>query len=163
MSLCFVRPRDMFQTIFDNLKPGGWIESQDYLMKSIPANDSLTERVAQSAAVEAQRLLIDVIATIPGYNREIFSPDMWKAELINIGFVDVQEKIVLFPASAWHTGDAKQHHIGLVARKMLMDAMDTGLVKVFALAGWSEERIAALVRRTIQDHDDPTYQTYAAM
>lgn len=161
MFSAFVDPKGMIRKIYDNLKPGGWVEYQDQVIESVPADDSMRERLAKTAGVEAQRLWAKGFAAIPGFSREVLSPKHYKEWLIEAGFVDVVEHVVLCPASPWHT-ETKQKHLGFVAAQLLNKAMENS-PKILAYAGLNEDQSAALVRRCREELEDPGYRVYFPM
>lgn len=155
MSMCFVRPKNLVQRIYENLKPGGWVEFQDYTFESHPANESLRERVAQSASRQAEQLIAKGLTSMPGYSREIVPLEQWKDWLVEIGFVDVEVKVVMCPISPWST-DPKLKQIGHGGSETALSAI-TAFQTMLASAGWGEDEIEALRQGIIKEHQDPTH------
>lgn len=158
MFMCFLRPQALVQTMYDNLKPGGWVEFQDYTMESQPAHEGMRDRIAHSASVQIENLIIKGLQTMPTYSRELVKVDQWKEWMAEAGFVDIKVDTVLCPMSPW-SSDPRLNEIGRLGSETTFSAIKA-FEKMLASAGWSEEEVEALQQGIIKEHQDPTYQSY---
>lgn len=161
MTLCFLRPKALVQTIFDNLKPGGWVEFQDYTFDDQPANDTpgLRDRVARSASKQAVEIIRKGLQSLPGHRREVIADlEQWKGWLKDVGFVDIDVKIVLCPMNPW-SSDPRLKEIGQVGSESALSAV-SAMSQVLVAGGWSEIEVEELQQRLYEEHHDPTYQAY---
>lgn len=94
MSTCFNNHNDVVRKIYDNLRPGGWIESQEL---SMPVDSD--DNSHRGGAIHRWGYLACAGAVAKGRDRQI--PRKYKQCLEEIGFVDVVENKVKLPGNGW--------------------------------------------------------------
>ncbi|ORY55836.1 S-adenosyl-L-methionine-dependent methyltransferase [Pseudomassariella vexata] len=106
MASCFSEAshREIMRKCFDNLEPGGWVEYQDIHAHVESIDDSL-----QGTALQRWVGLVNAGAAVQG--KDLWVASKYRAMLIETGFVDVEERVVLCPGNNWPV-DARQRQMG---------------------------------------------------
>lgn len=90
--------RTVMQSAYDCLAPGGYIEIQDY---ELPPK-SLDGSVKETALERWGELLIEAAKVA---SRPIGCCESFKEWLENVGFVDIQQQVFVWPTNPWPKGD----------------------------------------------------------
>ncbi|KAK7918404.1 hypothetical protein PG985_010278 [Apiospora marii] len=91
---CFNDPFKVFRSAFANLKPGGWIEIHD--------TEAQPQRMDGSTEGMALRRWADaVINGAASMGRDIQVSNRYRDWLIEAGFVDVEERKLMWPCNPW--------------------------------------------------------------
>ena len=149
----------LFKECFAQVKPGGWVEFQEFVMP-IGCDDGSAG--PESATAEWSKHLMQAMENA-GIDISVpagkFGP--WLEEA---GFVGIEHRFVKWPIGPWMDG-ARQKEIGKLEWKNFMESLDAVSLKPLSAMGWEKERIDALlngVRTEAMDPDIHTYlQTYA--
>lgn len=134
---CFDDPRGVLQRIYDNLKPGGWVEYQDSAMELVGSDDA-SEAIVQASPlaqwVEYMRVgLHNVKGRDPDVTRKLKG---WMGEM---GFVDVVERRVLMPVNGWPL-DPDDSRLGRFLRLDTEKVVESS-VKLLLAGGLTEEAL----------------------
>ena len=94
LASCFKSHVAVFQSAFNTLRPGGWLEAQDIVIPPHCIDDSMSGT--------AFKRWLDLLKE--GYTalgRDIGRVPQYKQHLQEIGFVDVVEKQLAWPIGTW--------------------------------------------------------------
>lgn len=137
MFTCFDNPKQVLQTIFDNLNPGGWVEYQDTAMELVGTEPGIHEYIQASALERWNSLLKAGLQNArgrdPGVTRKL---QHWMKE---IGFVDVIEKPVLAPINSWPL-DPEDRRLGQFLRLDTEMVVESS-VKLLLAGGLTQEEL----------------------
>ncbi|KAI7673211.1 hypothetical protein KC319_g5123 [Hortaea werneckii] len=131
--------------VWRNLKPGGWIEFQEYhfpftsdddTLKLCPALDLWNNNLASASAKAGMRL--DAILGVP-------------AILQGKGFANIKQAATKWPLGPWAKGK-KEKKVGELLERDLLGAIEGTSMRLYTkILGWSEEA----VRKHVEEvHDD---------
>lgn len=146
----------MISKVFDNLKPGGWAEFQDYAWELI-GSDEKAEAVVQSSAV----LKCWQLAILGGarLGRDFQAPRKYARWMREIGFVDVVVKEILAPINTWPL-DPLDRIIGACHTLNVKKGVN-GLVKLFEAAGMPAEEIPSFTEEVCETVTLGTLRAYS--
>ena len=146
-----------FRQCWDNLSPGGWLETGDGRFPLEHVEDLTTDRspflkwstLASEAAAEAG---IDTRAS------EKFS-DMLTAQ----GFVNVESIDVLWPVGPWAKGE-KNKAIGTLSYQNSRKVIPAVAMALFTnVLGWTKEQVHELDRQCLEEIDRGDHHHYCRM
>ncbi|KAK8096162.1 hypothetical protein PG999_014184 [Apiospora kogelbergensis] len=168
MLSCFTDHRSVINKIYDNLRPGGWFESQDFSFDLVAA-DAATEAVLAGSSIRLwQQRMFEGMRTL---GRDLRVARHYAQWLSDAGFVDVEQRyakgttsdgtstttidemdsrLLLCPLNPWPRGP-KDQEIGLYFETDIVESLEGMSAKVLPRAGMSAEEIQALVLRVEQD------------
>ncbi|KAK7985545.1 hypothetical protein PG988_003167 [Apiospora saccharicola] len=145
---CFNDVRTVIRRAFDHLSPGGWIEFQDGVFDLAGDEDGSFE----GTTLQRWNALLRKGATARG--RDFAKARHYRQHLLDAGFVDVEERLIMVPGGPWHAEDDKMKVVGVY----ITNIMSTGVVESFkpflTSAGLSQAEIEAIsdeVRREMLD------------
>ncbi|KAK8075353.1 hypothetical protein PG997_010016 [Apiospora hydei] len=145
---CFHDVRTVIRRAHDHLAPGGWIEFQDGVFELAGHADGELD----GTALQRWSALLRAGAAARG--RDLAKARHYRQHLLDAGFVDVHERLVMVPGGPWHAADDKMRVVGVY----IANIMSTGVVESFkpflASAGLSPAEIEAIsgeVRREMLD------------
>lgn len=144
-----------FRRCFQNLKPGGWVEAQECQFPGY--DESYSGAGDESPYVRwseyvAQALRKGGIDPAPGKR---FS-DL----LQNQGFVNVEKRVIKWPASAC-SEEPVQKEIGRLTKPNVNKALDGVSRLLFTKKlGWEMEEVEAMILRVRAELDDPHKKPY---
>ncbi|RMZ35187.1 hypothetical protein D0859_00647 [Hortaea werneckii] len=131
--------------VWKNLKPGGWIEFQEYhfpftsdddTLKLCPALDLWNNNLASASAKAGMRL--DAILGVPEILQEK-------------GFANVNQAATKWPLGPWAKGK-KEKKVGELLERDLLGAIEGTSMRLYTkILGWSEE---AVRKHAEEVHDD---------
>ncbi|KAI7493965.1 hypothetical protein KC357_g856 [Hortaea werneckii] len=131
--------------VWTNLKPGGWIEFQEYhfpftsdddTLKLCPALDLWNNNLASASAKAGMRL--DAILGVPEILQEK-------------GFANVNQAATKWPLGPWAKGK-KEKKVGELLERDLLGAIEGTSMRLYTkILGWSEE---AVRKHAEEVHDD---------
>ncbi|KAK0672393.1 S-adenosyl-L-methionine-dependent methyltransferase [Cercophora samala] len=142
---CFTRPIQVFQSVYDNLSPGGYIEIQD-LCVEIHSQDG-------SASGTSFEKIVDL------YNKGALKSgvDMAKAKnyknwLQEVGFVDVEEHLAEpgLPTTGWHENE-RDREIGTQGGAAIQTFIEKGMPAYLRAAGLDEAGLKELSEKAIAE------------
>jgi len=133
----------LFEQSFQHLKPGGYIELQDF---SLPV-ECLGQPPAQSTFMESSHHFTEAMGR---HGRDFTIPTRWKDMLRDAGFIDICQKWYNWPIGRWAKGKKNK----LLGRLLLADLHDglPALSTIYAnLLGWTIDEAHAFVKRAQED------------
>ncbi|KAK8009134.1 hypothetical protein PG991_011685 [Apiospora marii] len=145
---CFHDVRTVIRRAHDHLTPGGWLEFQDGVFELAGHADGSLE----GTALQRWNALLRKGAAARG--RDFAKARHYRQHLLDAGFVDVEERVIMVPGGPWHAEDDKMRVVGVY----ITNIMSTGVVESFkpflTSAGLSQAEIETLsgeVRREMLD------------
>lgn len=132
---CFDDPRGVLQTIYDNLKPGGWVEYQDSAMDLVGCDEAADAVVQASPLAQWVAYMSAGLRSING--RDPFVTRKLKGWMGEMGFVDVVEERVLKPVNSWPL-DPDDSRLGRFTRLDTEKVVDSS-VKLLLAGGLTQE------------------------
>ncbi|KAK7962068.1 uncharacterized protein PG986_002893 [Apiospora aurea] len=145
---CFHDVRTVIRRAHNHLSPGGWIEFQDGVLELAGHADG------SLAGTALQRWSALLRAGAAARGQDLAKARRYRQHLLDAGFVDVRERLIMVPGGPWHAADDKMRVVGVYVTNI----MSTGVVESFkpflASAGLSPAEIEALsgeVRREMLD------------
>ncbi|GAB1317164.1 Methyltransferase [Madurella fahalii] len=146
-------PRFMHRC-FENLAPGGWLELADITFPTLSDDGTLADSSALSQwnkhVIEAGHMLGHSIECAKHY----------KQQMIDAGFVNVQEKLYKWPINSWPK-DPKYKEIGMWTEQNFCGGIYGLSVALFTRAlGWSAQELEVFlvnVRKDLRDRQIHAY------
>jgi hypothetical protein len=134
---CFTDFKQVIAHAYRNVKPGGWMESQE--AHSMPSCDDGT--MPDDWPVLEWHRRLDQASMSPDLNRPLRIAGRSKNWYIEAGFVDVQEVILKLPLNSWPK-DPKLKTLGRWwGENMLMGMQGFSMAFFSRMLGWSREEI----------------------
>lgn len=131
-------------TIYSNLKPGGYIELQEYSTEVCSPDPNVSPR-SSGSTVAYWAQLFNEAATISGRPPGSVVTKNIRRDLINAGFVDVREEILMLPLGTWHPR-REMKELGGYGLLNMLDGAEGFTLKLFTkYLGWSEENCRSLI------------------
>ncbi|KAM0274360.1 hypothetical protein ACHAQH_007926 [Verticillium albo-atrum] len=128
----------LVRQIFDNLKPGGWVEFQDSNNMIYSDDDSLKQ---DNSLVVLMNGLMEACDKIGRTMNPAPSTKEWVEKA---GFQQVKQQIFKSPVGNWPK-DARLKECGVFTRQNLVEGVQGFTVKLFGdVLGWSEQEIEVL-------------------
>ncbi|KAI6907503.1 hypothetical protein KC318_g4621 [Hortaea werneckii] len=125
----------LVEQVWKNLKPGGWIEFQEYhfpftsdddTLKLCPALDLWNNNLASASAKAGMRL--DAILSVPEILREK-------------GFANIDQAATKWPLGPWAKGK-KEKKVGELLERDLLGAIEGTSMRLYTkILGWNEEAV----------------------
>jgi hypothetical protein len=135
---CFASHLNVFKSAFDAMRPGGWIELQDYAFPFRAVDDSM-----KGTAFE--RWVDDILAATHALGRDWKRVPLYKSCLEECGFVDVQEQLLAWPVGSWPK-DEKMKTLGAWCKADVLDGMQGWSMAVLTRGlGMSKEEVELLL------------------
>ncbi|KAI1337756.1 S-adenosyl-L-methionine-dependent methyltransferase [Xylariaceae sp. FL0016] len=146
----FTDSETIISKAFDHMAPGGWFEWQDSSWELYSKDGSLEGTSIQRwSQLVLQGLKKSRHDTITG----LASLEGW---LTDNGFVDVQNKMIACPGSAWNRRESqKMEHMGMVCEKIIPLAIDSyrKIVELSNLPSSEIDDIMDGAKADLQNHD----------
>ncbi|KAM0260536.1 hypothetical protein ACHAPA_010221 [Fusarium lateritium] len=140
--------------IFDNLKPGGYVEFQE--INIFVKSDDKTLKEKHSLARWAQ-LLHDASVKL---GRPYFDPGNIKHVLTKAGFEDVTESKFKWPTNKWPK-DSKHKELGLWNNENANFFLEAVAIAPLTRAlDWSREEVAVFIAQARKELNDPRIHAY---
>lgn len=165
MQDCFAHPRDVITKIYNQLKPGGWVEYQDLSMDEYPAiapdSDEATKtRMENCAFFEYGQAIIKGSRNA---GRDPLVVSKYKTWLEEVGFVDVVERVEMVPMGPFSSDpDPRLKELGYLVREDVRGIIEASL-KALCGSGLSQAEAVALQQRALADIHDPNFRGYVKM
>ena len=143
----FSDPRAILKAAYDNLRPGGYVEWQDYMSRFRAIDNSLEG----SAITKLDRLYAEAGRNL---GRDMLVTPKLAGMMRDVGFVDVIEERYALPGNPWPKGkEAKT--LGLWQMTNFLDGMQaitmTVLTKGLGMTPAEVELLLMDVRKDVQD------------
>lgn len=143
----FKSHRRVIDSALAHLRPGGWMEWQDFYSELQCVDDSMRgtalERWVRLYAEGGKRL-----------GRDMLAPRRYKQWMVDAGFVNVVEEKLVIPGNAWPRGGFMKR-LGLWQMTNFLDGIHAVTMTIFTKGlGMSPEEVELLlveVRRDIKD------------
>ncbi|KAF4978238.1 hypothetical protein FZEAL_5343 [Fusarium zealandicum] len=146
---------EIVQQAFDNLEPGGWLESIDLMTMWYSDDDSLDPHGPLARWARNLNIASESV------NRPLSVAHKMKEWYEEVGFVDVEERVYKIPTNGW-PADPYWKDIGKLWRWNLTEGLSGFTLGLFSrVLGWTEEEIQMSlveVRRDIQDTRIHSYE-----
>ncbi|KAF5557763.1 methyltransferase [Fusarium phyllophilum] len=145
---------DYIRKIFNNLKPGGYIEIQDTGGIILSDDGTLTPHHALSKWCN---LLGEAFTKLGSTSIEF---DEIKAIMQEVGFADVVDKRFKWPTSPWPR-DKKYKELGMWNNHNASNALESLTMASFSRAhGWSREEVITFLVDVRKDLNNPSVHAY---
>ncbi len=145
----------MFKSAFDQLNPGGWVESQETIIYFQSVDGSI-----EGTALQRWNALL--LQGIQRTGRSATEALRCKAYLAEAGFVNLHEKKFAVPMNTWAKGK-DQKAVGAMQMANNLEGIDAFTMTVFTRAlGWTPadvEKLVVDVKRDMQDRSIHAYIT----
>ncbi|KAK4241939.1 S-adenosyl-L-methionine-dependent methyltransferase [Achaetomium macrosporum] len=129
----------MFRKVFQNLKPGGWVEVQDIFPQVLSDDDTIPPGYAIN---RFYAVIIPVLQDKYGFEIRIL--ENLPSLLESLGFVNVERKVFHMPLGEW-ARDAHLRLLGRYFREVLMDFFGAMAARPLVEAGYEREEIEELL------------------
>jgi len=140
----------LYRRVYENLKPGGWVEMQEYeawigseqdpSMSRTPAFEELTGLIIKAGEKFGKRFDI---------------AQEQKQKMIDAGFVDVHDDVYKVPLGTWPK-DPKLKQIGMYQREhMILSVESFTLALLTRVLNWSIEETQVLMAKVKAEFRDP--------
>lgn len=126
---------------YDHLKPGGWIELQEYCFP--PSRQTGASLDASTSAFMRWASLLDSGLVKTG--RSLRATGEFDGPLRNAGFVDIHLEKFRFPVGPWPKGENQKAAGEMTLRNLFEYARTSGLGLFTKVHGWSADDVDTLV------------------
>jgi hypothetical protein len=124
----------IFRSCYESLKPGGWVEFQDYYAEFQCIDSSLSG----TALEKWNRLFLEGVERMGKSGR---SAAKFRSQMVDAGFVDVVERKFALPGNPWAKGD-REKMLGLMQMTNIMDGLHGLSINLFTkVLGWSVQEV----------------------
>lgn len=128
----------LFRACYQNLRPGGWVEFQDYVVKLRAVDDSL-----RGTALERWSDL--VIEGVRRMGKNANACLRYKTQLQEAGYVDVREERFALPGNPWARGE-DQKILGTMQMENILDGLHGFSIGLFTkMLGMSVQEVELLL------------------
>ncbi|KAH6646666.1 S-adenosyl-L-methionine-dependent methyltransferase [Truncatella angustata] len=132
---CFDDTRGVIKQAYDNTRPGGWIEFQDFFCDTSHENNKDSPMARWYDAVASG-------AAIKG--RDLKQPMKYQQWLEEAGFVEVKTRELILPCSPW-ARDPKLKEAGAWQQQNFLDGIQGVSWRMMAAAGYTGPEIEASI------------------
>lgn len=130
----------LFKQVYNNLKPGGWFEMQEYAAWLYSKSDPSLSRIPH-----VKKWIEDINAASSQFGREIDMAHRQKELMEEAGFVDVQQVPFSLPVGTWAKGK-KAKELGVCNQEVVLEGVDAFTVSLFTrVLGWQKEECEVLM------------------
>ncbi|KAI3339155.1 S-adenosyl-L-methionine-dependent methyltransferase [Ustulina deusta] len=139
----------LFNTIYENLNPGGWVEMQDYYVKLQSIDGTLDGTVLQR-----WNNMLNHALSFTG--RSGLNSVKYKRWMREAGFEQIREEVFAVPGNSWPKG-AEQKQLGAMQMENILEGLYGISIKLFTKhLGMSAEAVEAFlvdVRKDLMDRN----------
>lgn len=159
MLTCFNDHVGVIQRIYHNMRPGGWVEYHDY-DPEVFGKDEANQQDLLTAPIWdwSQR----VFKGAAKFGRDMMVARRYKKLLMDAGFVDVTEKIVLAPNKPW-SDDPRERRIGQYMQANSIEMIGGVSAKLLQASGMSLEESEDLINRCRECFQSKELHLYSRM
>jgi hypothetical protein len=152
---CFKDPRVVLEQAFKHLAPGGYLEMQDadFPMKAV--DDTL-------AGTALWQWNMHIVEGAARAGRPWTRTKQYKGWMEDIGFVDVEEKILYWPTNTWPR-DPHLKKLGLWFQHDLTEGLNSTRAILTRGLGWSNEKVEVFLADVRKDIKNRNVHAYAVM
>ncbi|CAG8908866.1 unnamed protein product [Penicillium egyptiacum] len=149
-------PRLMRQS-YEHLRPGGWIELQEFEVMLRSDDDSM--RLAPALCEFLDRLT----QASEAFHRPMNIAEGHRQRLVEAGFEDVRDEVYKVPSSVW-ARDPVQKEIGRYNQCSLLMAVESYSLALFTrVLGWSNNDTQVFLAGVRKDLKNPAVHTYCKL
>lgn len=159
MLTCFNDHVGVVRRIYDNLKPGGWVEYHDYDPEVFGKDDANHEALLKAPIWDWSQRVFQGAAR---FGRDMMIARRYKQLLTDAGFVDVAEKIVLAPNKPW-SEDPRERRIGQYMQANSIEMISGVSAKLLQANGMSLEEADDLIARCRECFQSKELHLYSRM
>lgn len=147
-------PKLMAQA-YDNLRPGGWFELQDYETVVLSDDDTVNQAVAL-------REWADLLnSASEKFGKPMLDCMKHRERMIDAGFVDVQHEVYKVPMGTWPK-DRRLKELGRYQLYQMLEAVEPFTLALFTrVLRWSQEDILQLMDRVRADLCNTKFHLYS--
>lgn len=155
MMTCFSDPRSVMQSAFEHCAPGGYVEMQDGMFP-LKCHDDTLEGTALDEWAKA--------CTEAGARtgRRWDNAVRYKQWMIELGFVDVKEKVFEVPTNTWPMG-RKAKELGRWFQYNVLDGLSASKVLLAKAMGWPVAKVELLLMEVRNDLKNKDVHAYMQM
>lgn len=144
----------LFTQALDHLKPGGWMEMQEYHCHVYSDDGSLGEAVYLRDWVEQMN------EASKQFGKELKTAAGLKRQMQDAGFIDVHEEIYKCPIGPWAKGK-RYKELGTFYRAQFADAVEPFTLALFTrVLGYTENQAKIVIARVKRDLINPKLHSY---
>lgn len=136
----------LYRQIYQNLKPGGWLEMQEYEVWIRSEDDP---ELLNAPVIAQWQELVDKASIMFGKRLNI--AESVKQRFIDAGFEDVRDDVYKVPIGTWPL-DPKLKVLGLYQREQICDCVESvTLALLTRVLKWSNEETQVLIAKVRSD------------
>ncbi|KEF53334.1 uncharacterized protein A1O9_10782 [Exophiala aquamarina CBS 119918] len=144
----------LFTQSLANLKPGGWIEMQEFFCKVYSIDDNIDNapylKEWEEQINEASRR----------FGKELAKANVLKRYMEDVGFVDVREEIYKVPIGPWAWGK-KFKELGIYSLAQFLDSVEPFSLALFTrMLEYTADETMTIIARVKNDLVNPKLHTY---
>jgi SAM-dependent methyltransferase len=144
----------LFTQSLTNLKPGGWIEMQEFFCKVYDFDDS-TDNAPYLKDWEEQ-----INEASRRFGKELAKANVLKQYMEDAGFVDIHEEIYKVPIGPWARGK-KFKELGIYSLAQFLDSVEPFSLALFTrVLGYTVDETKIIIARVKNDLVNPKLRTY---
>lgn len=157
MFSCFSSYKSMVKKAFEHLRPGGWVEYQEFSLEVLGV-DEYSQAALRDDPTAYQGWMNLMREGSLKLGRDIDVTPKLRDWLTEAGFVDVVEKRILVPISAW-SSDPLEQELGRLHQENLYNAVEA-VIKMFYAAGMTQEEVQKYIADYRNNLYDPRLKIY---
>lgn len=143
-----------FADAFENIKPGGWVEAQEYEMD--PRSDDASIP-ADSAILKWHKLWCEGMLKF-GYEMGITCEKL-KEEMEKAGFINVQAREFKLPFAPW-SDDPQLKEVGLLMAFMMEDISGVSMAAFTRGLGWEQAEVEVFLTQVRKEWKNKNVHGY---
>ncbi|KAK2739495.1 hypothetical protein FQN55_009460 [Onygenales sp. PD_40] len=144
----------LYKKAYDNLKPGGWIEVQEFNGELFSDDGTLAKA---TSVLEWQRLINEASTK---FGKKMDGADDHQQRLIDAEFANVQDDIFKAPVGHWPK-DKKLKELGRFNQVQVLDGIEAYSVALFTrVLGMSNEETQLWIAKARSDFKNPAFHLY---
>ncbi|OHE94360.1 methyltransferase domain-containing protein [Colletotrichum orchidophilum] len=147
----------LMKQVYANLKPGGWVEFQDYDINFVSEDRTLTE---EHHAHRWGKLLIDALRKI---GRDPCIGPLLEGWVKDTGFVNVVHQKFKMPIGPW-AKDPYYKEIGMMNLIQMLDGLEAFSLRTFCgVHGWTREEVLVLLSQVRKELKTGSFHAHTAI
>lgn len=138
------------------MAPGGWVELQDWDVKSVSDDGTLTP---EHDYYKWNRLFLESMETI---NRTVRPGPMLRSYAEAAGFVNIREEKFKVPLGPWPK-DPELKNLGMMNLVQALEGLEAFSLKTLETMGWSRIEIEVFLASVQRELKGSKFHTYAPL
>jgi SAM-dependent methyltransferase len=156
LASCFSSHVKVFESAFNFLRPGGWFEMQDFAFPLRCIDDTM-----KGTAFE--RWLELILAGCEKLGKDLGRAPIYEKYMRDIGFVDVQQKLVAWPIGSWPK-DEKMKVLGAWCKEDVLSGLNGSSMAILTRGlGMTTEEVEILLMEVRQAINSRRLHCYIPM